>query len=134
MCASSVLGEGTSLGIPAAFHDLVADAIALGCPAVHASWAGPMACHPDGAVERHPGLQPAVGEVLLPAAGLPDALVRLVPVVAQPVDHAGDVLPAAVGGLLPLDIGLVYGIAGLGVERRLVPVDGTIGLPEPGNS
>ena len=88
--AAVVLGEGADLRVPALIDDLVVDGVALGRPARDVGRAARFSRHPDGAVERHPGLQPAVDEVLAAAAGLPDALVWLVPVLAQPVDEAGD--------------------------------------------
>ena len=54
---------------------------------------------PNRPVKRDPALEPAVGEVLTAAAGFPDALIWLVPVVAEPVDDARQGHPAGVRGL-----------------------------------
>src|SRR5215467_6110672 len=56
-----VLGERAHLRVPAALHDLVVDAIALGGPPGQVGRPGPAGSQPDGAVEGDPGLVPAVG-------------------------------------------------------------------------
>src|SRR5215471_2064065 len=91
-----VLGERAHLRVPAAVEDLVVHAVALDNPPGQVGRAGPALGEPDGAVERDPGLVAGVGEVPLATAGLPDALVRLVPVVAQPVDDPRRRQPALV--------------------------------------
>src|SRR5262245_34677558 len=51
-----------------------------------------------------PAHQPPVGEVLPTATGLPDALLRLVPVVGDPVEHVGDPPPTVVAGGEPVPV------------------------------
>jgi hypothetical protein len=114
------------LGVPALLHDLVVDAVAFGGPALHVRRAAPARGHPSGPVERDPGLEPSVSEVPAAPARFPDAFVRLVPVVAQPVDHAGDVEPAPVGGLHALGVGEVQGVKCLAVDVELELVRGAV--------
>ena len=63
---------------------------------------------PDRPVQRDPALEPAVGEVLAAATRLPDALVGLIPVVAEPIGDLRQGLPALMGdrqpGLVPVKI------------------------------
>ena len=77
-------------------HDLLVDFVALDGPPGHAGWTAMAGGEPDRAVERDPALEPAVGETLASAAGLPDAFLRLIPVLAEQVDDAGGGLPAVV--------------------------------------
>jgi hypothetical protein len=98
-----MLGERADPGIPAALHDLAVGPVPLDGPLDQV--AGPAAAlgQPDGAVQGHPDLEPAVGEVLAAATGLPDPFVRLVPVLAQPVDDLRHRHPALVRQLHALD-------------------------------
>src|SRR5260370_37651487 len=105
-----MLRERAGLRIPPLLHDLVVDTVAFGGPPCHVGRASPQRGHPDRAVERYPGLEPAVGKVPPAAAALPDALVGLVPVLAQPVDDAGGLQPAPVGGLDALGGGCIDGV------------------------
>ena len=74
---------------------------------------------PDRPVEGRPAHHPAVREVLLAAAGLPDPLAGLVPVVGQPVDHAAQRDPAAVTQLDPVLVGEVDAVQRLAVDVHL---------------
>ena len=57
----------------------------------------PAVRHADGTVQRHPGHDLAVDEAAPATAGLPDALIGLLPVLAEPVDPCRtDVVPAVV--------------------------------------
>ncbi len=76
--------------------DLVVDPVALGQPAHDVARQPARAVHPDRPLDRHPAHQARVREVLLAAARLPDALVDLVPVLAQPVDDPPHVRPGLV--------------------------------------
>src|SRR5262245_66042248 len=82
--------------VPAFRHDPAVDLVALLPPAVELGGPALIERHPDGTVEGHPPHEPAVREGLATTPRLPDPLVGLVPVLAQPVDHAHDVLPAAI--------------------------------------
>ena len=82
------------------------------------------------AVQRDPGLEPAVGEVLPAAAGLPDALVGLVPVLAQPVDDARQRGPALVADLHAGGVGEVDRGGGLAVDVELQLVGGAVADPD----
>ena len=125
-----VLGERADLGVPAALHDLVVDGVAFGHPAGEVGGPAALGRQPDRAVQRDPGLEPAVGEVLLAAAGLPDPLVGLVPVLAQPVDDAGQRRPALVAGLHAAAVGQVDGVGGLAVDVELELVGGAVADPD----
>src|SRR5262249_7186672 len=81
---------------------------------------------PDRAVEGDPALHPAVGEVLATAAGFPDALIGLVPVVAQPVDHVRGSSPALIGGLQATGVDLGDRVQRLAVDVELELVGGPI--------
>ena len=97
-----VLHEGLSLLAPALGHDPREDRVTLGCPATEIRGERAVGRDADGAVERDPAHEPRVGEVLSTAADFPDALVGLMPVVAEPVEVAGDLLPVVVGHELPV--------------------------------
>jgi hypothetical protein len=74
-----VLDECLPARVPAAVVnlavDLIAGAFEAGSVAGQAAWCG----HPQRALYGDPRLQPRVGELLAPAAGLPDPLVGLIP-------------------------------------------------------
>jgi hypothetical protein len=91
-----VLHERSPPLAPAALHDLVVDLVAVPHPADEIGRQPPLAGHAHGALDRHPRHQPRVREVLAAAARLPDALVRLVPVLADPLDDPAQVLPRLV--------------------------------------
>jgi hypothetical protein len=80
----------------------------------------------DAAVEGHPAHEAAVGEVLLAAAGLRDALVRAVPVVAEPVEHGGDLLPAVVPDVQSVLVGEEDAVHGFAVDVELQLVRGSV--------
>src|SRR2546430_15307099 len=61
------------------------DLVAFAHPPAQVCWPPVPAGQPDRPVQGDPALEPAIGEVLA-AAGFPDALVRLVPVLAHPVE------------------------------------------------
>ena len=65
-------------------------------PARQVRGPAPVHRHPDGAVECHPGHEPAKDERAATTPCLPDALVGLVPVLAQPVEDADHVVPGIV--------------------------------------
>ena len=73
-----VLGERLDLVVPAAAHDLVIEPVSLVDPLGGICRAPVLLRHLDRPVQGDPALEPAVGEVLLAAAGLPDSLVGLV--------------------------------------------------------
>ena len=91
-----VLHERLALLAPALLHQPAVDLVPHGHPAHEVAGEGAVACDPDRAVERDPAHQPGVGEALAAAAGLPDALVGRLPVLADPVDHVGDADPLLV--------------------------------------
>ncbi len=84
---------------------------------------------PNRAVEGDPALEPAVGEVLAAAASLPDALVGLIPVVADPVDHPGHRLPAGMRGRESEGVGSENRIHRLTVDVQLKLVSGAVAEP-----
>ncbi len=74
---------------------------------------------PDRPVQRNPALEAPVGEVLAPAARLPDAFLGLVPVLAEPVHHVHHRGPADVRRLQPVLVGLGEGVHGLAEDVQL---------------
>jgi hypothetical protein len=88
--------------------------------------------HADGAVERHPGHELPVDEGSAAAPGLPDALVGVVPVLAEPVHHGDDVLPALVADAPVAECAAVEGVDrvhGLAVDVELELVGGAVAYP-----
>ena len=124
-----VLDERAALGVPAALHDLAVDRVAGAAPAWAVGGESALVGDPEGAFDRDPAHQPGVGEVLAAAAGLPDALVGLVPVLADPVDDPGEVLPGVVvdrGAVLVVE---VDGVDQLAVDVELELVGGAVADP-----
>ncbi len=77
--------------------------------------------YPACPLEGHPGHQRRVGEALPAAAGLPDALVGLLPVLGEPVQLAGERLPQLEGdrrGELVVEVHRVHELA-VDVELEL---------------
>src|SRR5205823_10289639 len=95
--AALVLHERTELVVPALRHDLGVNVVTLGHPSPEIGRPASAGGHPDGAVERHPRHELAVHELPAAAACLPDALVRIVPVFAEPVHDADDGVPSVAG-------------------------------------
>jgi len=124
-----VLGERADLGVPAVLHDLAVDPVPLGGPPDQVAGPAVARGQPDGPVQGHPDLGPAVGEVLAAAAGLPDPLVRLVPVLAQPVDDLRHRLPALVRQLQAVAVAEDDGVHRLAVDVELELVGGAV--PDP---
>ena len=67
-----VLHKRAAFLVPPSVHDLAVDPIAFFRPPCHVGGATELLSHPDRPVHRDPGHQTAVGEVLAPAARLPD--------------------------------------------------------------
>src|SRR5690348_1969601 len=74
----------------------------------------------------HPGHQPTVRERLLPPAGLPDALLRLIPVLAEPVEHLCEVRPAGVADSNSLGVGQIEAIDEFAVDVELELTRGAV--------
>ena len=81
-----MLDERSPALVPSSSDDLPVDLVAGSHPADDVAGQAALTCDPYSALERYPAHQPRVGEVLAPAAGLPDALVGLIPVLGQPLD------------------------------------------------
>ena len=127
-----VLDERLPLGAPAPLHDLVVDRVPFLAPAVHRGGPAVAGRQADAAVEGDPAHQPAVGEVLSAAAGLPDALLGLVPVVGEPVEQVAPAEPAGVAGLDAVLVREVDAVDRLAVDvelelvrRAVADADGT---------
>ena len=73
----------------------------------------------DRALDRDPAHQPRVRVVPAAAARLPDALVRLVPVLDQPLEVAGELDPAVVVDGQPVLVAEVDGVHQLAVDVEL---------------
>ncbi len=98
-----VLHERLTSCRPAPLHDPPVDVVAGALPPGPVGGQAATVGHADGALDGHPAHQPRVQEFLAPAAGPPDALIGLVPVVADPVDETAEALPRITGdGLRPL--------------------------------
>src|SRR6185437_16460471 len=102
-----VLYEGVPIGIPAALHDLLVDGISLADPAIQRRRSAAFGRETDRAVKRHPGHHPAVCEVFGTTAGLPDAGIRLVPIVRQPAEKIADREPTRLADLQATSIAVV---------------------------
>src|SRR3954463_2044535 len=124
-----VLDEGLACHMEALLHDLLVDPVPLSGPALQRCGKPVLDGHPDAAVEGDPAHHPAVGERLAPAAGLPDALLRLVPVVGEPVQDAPDRRPSPVGDLEPGPIGCVDAVESLAVDVELQLLAGAFADP-----
>src|SRR5438132_5799881 len=94
--AAIILHEALLLLAPALVHDLLVDGIAHLAPLLQGS-RQPLALHrADGPIEGHPAHDPRVQEGPVASTHLPDALVRRLPVLAQPLHDATDLFPSAV--------------------------------------
>src|SRR5690606_3815926 len=111
----------SELLVPARGHDLGLDPVTLADPPVHVGGPPPVPGHADGAVERHPRHELPVDERPAAAARLPDPLVGVVPVLAQPVDDVDDVRPAVVADAPVAERTAVEGVDR--VERLAVDVE-----------
>src|SRR4029453_8663460 len=81
---------------PAGRHDVVVDRVPLSAPALDRSRATVQVGEAEATIQGDPAHQPSVRELLLPAASLPDTLLRLVPVVGKPVQEIGEPAPSLV--------------------------------------
>ena len=114
-----MLDEGLTLGAPPAFHDLFVDLVPLDDPPGEGSRPSPMLSQANGAIQCYPRHQAAVGEVLAASSGLPDAFLRLIPVLAEPVDYVRQSGPEFVPHLQAVDVGEMDGIHRLAVDVEL---------------
>src|SRR5207247_10258199 len=102
------------------------DTVAVAEPAREVGGTAVLAGEPDDAVQGHPAHQPAVGEVLPAAAGLPDAIVGLVPVLAQPVGELAQLDPAGMANLDAVAIGEIDGVQHFAVDVELELAGGAV--------
>jgi hypothetical protein len=110
-------------------HDLVVDPVAFADPAGQVGGPAMLAGQAHHAVKGHPGHESAVGEVLAATAGLPDALVGLVPVLAQPVRNVTELGPAGVADPDRVPVGQVDGVQHLAIDVKLELVGGAVADP-----
>src|SRR5215204_4023561 len=106
------LDEALLLGVPAFFHDLLVDAVSLSRPGALTGGQAALVRDPDGPLQSDPAHQLGGDEVPFAAANLPDTLVLLTPVAAEPVEDLVEALPQIV------------------VERRTVPVVEVCGVQD----
>jgi hypothetical protein len=125
-----VLGEGPPLSVPAPLHDLGIDPVAFTDPAAKVGRATVVTGQPDHAVKGHPAHEPAIGEVLPTAAGLPDALVGLVPMLAHPVGELGELDPAGMADPESMPVGQPDRVQQLTVDVQLELVGGPVANPD----
>src|ERR671913_762812 len=91
-----ILDEAVLLGVPALLHDLLVDRVTLGHPAAVSRRQSALAGDPARPLQGHPA-EELGGDELTPApSDLPDTLVGLPPVLAQPVQYLPEVLPEIV--------------------------------------
>src|SRR5881409_3479559 len=91
------LDERLAPRVPEVGEDVAVDLVAHVVPAYQWSRERALLRQAHGAVERRPAEHARVEELLAPAAHLPDALVLVAPVGADPVDEAAHVGPQVVG-------------------------------------
>src|SRR5215217_7620257 len=125
-----VLGEGPAARVPAVLHDLVVDPVAFPDPAVQVRGPAVFAGQADHAVKGDPAHEPAVGEVLAAAAGLPDPLVGLVPVLTDPVGEPAELCPAGMTDPDPVLVGQPHRVQQLAVDVELELVGGAVADPD----
>jgi hypothetical protein len=90
------LDEGTQPGIPEVPEDVLVDRIPGAQPFLQRGREGTLPGQADGAIHGHPAHQARAEELPGAAANLPDALVGLLPVPAEPVDQAAEIRPQVV--------------------------------------
>lgn len=129
-----MLDEGALLLAPAAFHDLLENGVPGAAPLPHVGGPAEALGQAQPLVEGDPAHHAAVCEVLAAAAGLPDALVRPVPVVGEPVQRPGQRLPSPVRGLLRDLQALGHRGEGLAVDVQLELVDGAVADADGGGA
>src|SRR4029453_11420001 len=117
---------GPALRVPAVLHDLVVDPVALLDPAGQVGRPAVVLGQADHPVKGHPAHEPAVGEVLPAAGGLPDPLVGLVPVLADPVGELGELDPAGMADPDAVAVGEVDRVQRPAVDVELELVGGAV--------
>src|SRR6478735_4493134 len=78
---------------------------------------------PNSPVERYPAHEPGMQKMPMPAAHLPNPLVRLVPIFCQPCKAALNLFPATVSNSVPVFGMQIHSIHELpeNVELQLIP-------------
>src|SRR4051812_6366400 len=114
---------------PAPFHDLAVDGIAGLGPMNEVGREPSPACDRDRPVQSHPGHEPAIREVLTATTGFPDAVVGLVPVLAEPVDDVAETFPTLIRHRQAVQVAEVHRVQSLteDVELQL----GCGAVPDP---
>src|SRR6266508_3059413 len=87
------LGKGATLLVPAAGHHFLVDAIPLVDPLRAICRQRAFVRQPDAAIQRNPIHDLRVNEMLLPIAHLPNACVRALAILAQPLHPSADLYP-----------------------------------------
>src|ERR687890_1861861 len=105
-----ILYEAILLGVPALLHDLLVDGVTLGHPAPVPRGQSALAGDPARPLQGHPAEYLGEDELAPSTSDLPNTLVRVPPVLAQPVQDLPEVLPEVVvegGAVLVVEVGCV---------------------------
>src|SRR5215831_17023998 len=86
--ASVRLSECATLFVPTASHDFFVDAIALADPLLAIRRQGTFVCEPLAAIQCYPIHHLRENEMVLSVAHLPNACVRTLPILANPIEAA----------------------------------------------
>src|SRR5262249_54012794 len=117
----------------AAFHDLAVHHVPHVGPADGVGGQPPPQRHADRPIKGDPAHHLAVDEALPAATGLPDTVLGLVPMLAQPVHHSGDVCPAIVAHGY-VRVREVDGVERLALDVQLQLVRGAVADPDRAGS
>jgi hypothetical protein len=114
-----VLDKGAALLVPALFHDLAVDLVALDSPLGQVCRESAGCGEANTAVEGGPRIETAVHEVLPAAAGFPHSLVRLVPMLGEPVEDAAELGPGPMADADAMLARKIDGVQCLSVDVEL---------------
>src|SRR4029077_20341551 len=114
---------------PASIHDLLVDRVSFRTPSIEWRRTSALLGQPDASIEGDPTHQAAVGKILPAPSGLPDTLLRLVPVVGQPAQDLAHPPPSPVAGFESVLASKVEAVDRLAVDIELELVRGTV--PDP---
>src|SRR5687768_17044237 len=118
-----MLHKGAFLRAPELGEDLMIDGIARRDPGGERPGKGALPGEPHAAIDRHPAHQAGVEKFLAAATHFPNSLVRLLPVFADPINEADEVLPKVMRDRRAPFIVEINGVQELAmdVELELIP-------------